>query len=168
MADNEKSILEGIPWVIAVVGWFFTHAFSEARERRKENRAQLDKAFELLQSIEHDGRTFHCASNFEEEKSLALTSKILTLERKFSRIRCLRSDGLTPYIVALRRAVTLCNFDKSTFKPQLPTSEILTEISCAAADLEDAVEAQYSAQYPSTFPYFAFSCTKSPPAEERF
>jgi hypothetical protein len=55
----------------------------------------------------------------------------------------------------ITRSVTLTNFDKSTFQPQQPTSQILQDISYAASELEDSPEFQYAQHYPNKFPYFA-------------
>lgn len=156
MPDTERSFLEGIPWAIAVVGWACTHLFSEARERRKEVRSQLDKAYEQLQKLEQDSRSFHCAEKFDSVKSGDLTTRIFTFERTLQRIKIVRTDSLNPYIIALRRAVTLENFELSSFQPQQQTSPLLLEISAAAEDLEQALEHRYSCRYPNHFPYFTF------------
>lgn len=156
MPGTAFSFVDGIPWAIAVVGWGFTHLFSEARERRKEVRSQLDKAFEQLQKLEQDSRAFHCAAVFDVAKSTDLTSRIFMFERMIQRIKIVEMTSMDPYIIALRRGVTLQNFSKTTFVPQDASSSILLEISGAVQDLEDALEFRYSQRYPNRFPYFVF------------
>ena len=65
----------------AVIGWGITHIFSEARERRKELRVQIDKLHELLYQIEKDAINFHCASKFEVAKNGDLITQLSTMER---------------------------------------------------------------------------------------
>lgn len=155
MAGPERSIfLDGIPWAIAVIGWACTHFLSEARERRKEVRAQLDKIYDVLQKLELDARTFHCASTFDQDKAVELMTRAVNVWRILQRARILDVDRLNPQILAFRRAITLRNFDRSNFQTQLASSDILQEISAAAQDLEDAIEAFYNARYLNRFPFF--------------
>ncbi|WP_038494685.1 hypothetical protein [Janthinobacterium agaricidamnosum] len=155
MAD--KSFWDGIPWAIAVIGWACTHFFSEARERRKEVRSQLDKFYEQLQKLEQDGRAFHCSEKFDGIKSADLITRIYSLERLLTRVKIVSVDNLNPYIIAVRRALTLNNFDVSAFVSQTHSSPIALEISAAIEDLELAIEHQYTVRYPNKFPYFQFN-----------
>lgn len=152
MASN--SLLEAIPWLVAIAGWGFTHVFSEARERRKEVRSQLDKSYEQLQKLEQESRSFHCAGSFDEAKSLELTSKVAVLERVLLRISIVDAEFLNPLIVALRRSITLDNFEKSSFEQQTAASHILAEISHCSQELEGCLEQLYGQRYPNKFPYF--------------
>lgn len=154
MGAEGKGIWDTIPWLIAIVGWGFTHVFSEARERRKEVRSQLDKGIEQLLSLEKAAREFHMSAAYNAVKAHELTAGIATFERKLHRISCLKIDDLISRIVALRRSITLNNFDLTAFKPQTGESEVLGSISEAAASMEDALEAQYGMRYPNRFPYF--------------
>lgn len=157
MSGTENSaLLSAIPWAVAAVGWGFTHVFSEARERRKEVRAQLDKAQERLLSLEKLAREFHAANTYDADKAAEIRLGVQILERKFHRISCLHVDSLVAYIIALRRAITLTNFDSSEFATQSPTSDILADISSTVLNLDDALEMQYIDAYPPSFPYFRF------------
>lgn len=147
------TLADGIPWAIAVFGWAATHIFSKARERRKEFRSQIDKLHEHIISIEKDSRSFHCGATFDEIKAGDLVAKIGLLERLIMRIPILNIDNLHPHIIGVRRAVTLVNFDKSTFASQAAYGEIVQEVSAASQDLEDEIERQYRARYTHKFPY---------------
>lgn len=75
-------MLGAIPWIIAVLGWVFTHMLAEARERRKEVRGRLDKAIDQLLAIEASGRSFHLGTAFDPVKAMELRLGIDILERK--------------------------------------------------------------------------------------
>lgn len=154
-----KHWADSIPWIIAVIGYFITHVFSEARERRKDIRSQLDKISTRLQQLEVDARAFHTAKEFESTKNLQLITGISQIERHLSRLAFLLIDNLNGPIIHMRRAITLENFDRSNFKTQEVDSEIFHEISAAIGDLEDAVEREYRLAFPNTFPYFRLKNT---------
>lgn len=154
MPAGNKDIWDAAPWLVAIVGWGFTHVFSEARERRKEVRSQLDKGIEQLLTLEKAAQEFHMATEYAPLKAHELTAGLDTFERKLYRISCVNVDALAGNLVALRRAITLNNFDASTFLPQTIASEVIGTIADAAANMEDALEAQYGLRYPNRFPYF--------------
>ncbi len=149
-----NSFTEAVPWIVAALGWGATHLFSEARERRKEVRAQIDKALERLTAIEQSARAFHLSDEFDQQKALAILSDIGRLERFVGRITKFQIDNFTPVIIQHRRAITYKNLDKSSFNSQKFESELLADINSATQDFEDELEAQYRLSYPTTFPYF--------------
>ncbi len=73
------------------------------------------------------------------------------------RIPILEAAKWTADLVALRQAVTLKNFDASSFATQTDTSDIVADIADAAFALEDSLERQYLARYPAKFPFFAIN-----------
>ena len=148
---------EAVPWIVAAAGWGATHLLSEARERRKEIRVQLDKTIERLAKIEESARSYHCGSSFDLQKSLSLISEISRLERSLARVTRFNLDDFTPVIIMHRRAITLKNFDSSSFSSCDQDSEMLMEISAATHDFEEEIERQYRGSYPSKFPYFRIS-----------
>lgn len=137
-----------------MVGWAATHIFSEARERRKEYRGQLEKIHELTSKIEQAAKTFHRASAHDASKASDLITQLAWLERCIMRIPILQAEKWTKELVAFRQAVTLRNFDASDFAQQTDTSEMVADIADAAFALEDALERQYLARYPARFPFF--------------
>lgn len=147
---------EAIPWIIAILGWIAAHLLSEARERRKEIRSQIEKIHEKIAKLEKDGRSFHLNAEYSSSLALDITGQISGLERALLRTSGLSMDSLLATIIGLRRSITLQNFDKSSFKTQIEASEIMSNINHAALDLEDEIEHQYRIRYPSTFPYFKF------------
>jgi len=153
----EMDWASSIPWIVAAAGWAFTHFLSEARERRKEVRSQIDKLYEQLYKIEQDARAFHCGATYDSTKSGEVSSKIQILERSMARVPIFVMDRFTSYIIRLRRAVTMKNFDRSDFEQQPQESDILQDIFFASQEIEDEMERQYRDNYRATFPYFKFS-----------
>lgn len=149
--------LASIPWIIAAIGWAFTHFLSEARERRKEVRSQIDKLYEQLYKIEQDARVFHCSPAFDAAKAGDVLSKIQIFERSMNRVPVFIIDNFTGPIIRLRRAITLKNFDLSDFVQQSQPSDILQDVFSASQDIEDEMEAQYRSNYHPNFPYFRFN-----------
>jgi len=154
VAELLSSLGSSIPWIVAIVGWGFTHLFSEARERRKEARTQLDKLYDQLYAIEKLAQDFHCAKEYSEGKAGEILAKLQVLERTISRIPILKADDLVRALVHLRRSITLSNFDRSTFAQQPHECDIVQDVFSASQDMEDAVEGQYQARFPSKPPYF--------------
>lgn len=152
MADKDWTA--GIPWVIAVVGWFVTHLFSEGRERRKENRGQIDTLYETLGELSRDAYGFHTAEDRDDGVAHDLLVKVRNLERQLSRVGCFYMDDFTPHIIQLRRAITYRNFDRSDFKTQPEESPILADISTAVEGVEDEMERQFRRAYSSPLSYF--------------
>ncbi len=148
---------DAIPWIIAAVGWGATHLLSEARERRKEVRSQLDKAIERLAKIEEASRSFHTAQQFDDGKAAVILYEIGRLERSLGRISQIDAEALIPAIVIHRRAITYQNFDKSSFQTQQVGNELLSDINSSTQDFEEEIEAQYRRSYPSKFPYFRWN-----------
>ncbi|MET3229987.1 UNVERIFIED_ORG: hypothetical protein ABIC54_002172 [Burkholderia sp. 1263] len=150
MADGAALTLFGV-----VVGWAATHIFSEARERRKEYRGQLEKVHELASKIEQAGCSFHRSPSHDAIKASDLVSQLAWLERSIVRIPIFEEARWTPALITLRQAVTLNNFDASTFKQQADHSEIIADITDATFGLEDELETQYLGRYPAKFPFFS-------------
>jgi hypothetical protein len=145
---------DAIPWIVAAVGWGATHLLSEARERRKEVRAQVDKVLDRLAKIEEAARDFHSADSFDQKKSLFILSEIHRLERILTRIPGMNIDNLVSVIILHRRAITYQNFDMSSFQRLDLGGELIGDINAATQDFEDEIEAQYRLNYPANFPYF--------------
>ena len=146
--------VDSIPWIIAISGWFAAHAFSEARERRKDVKSQIEKIIEKLSATEKLGITFHTNERREPSQARDLASDIQKLERSLNRVQILDPQSLKYPIIAFRKSITLNNFDAGDFVKQADTSNLIQEISNSAFDLEDEIDSQYQEHYPSSFPYF--------------
>ena len=145
---------DAVPWIIAAVGWGATHLLSEARERRKEVRAQIDKLSDRLAKLQDDAIKFHTQAAYDDRGSAAILSEIDRMERLVARNSRFDSDCFIAVIIQHRRAITYKNFDKSAFVQQPFDSDLLAEVNVTTQAFEDELEAQYRISYPSRFPYF--------------
>lgn len=146
--------IDSIPWLIAICGWFAAHAFSEARERRKDIKVQIEKLYDRLSIIEKSALSFHTQAEFDSASARVLTTQLDRIERAISRVQILSVVPLQPSIIAHRRSITLRNFDVSEFVQQEPNSELVQEITNTTLEIEDEIDRQYQHHYPSSFPYF--------------
>lgn len=105
--------VDAIPWIIAVCGWFAAHVFSEARERRKDLKAQLEKLCDRLASLEASAFSFHTKAEFDPVQARALIAQLDRTERAIGLVQILSADALQPHIIAHRRSITLLNFGSS-------------------------------------------------------
>lgn len=153
--------VHAIPWLIAVFGWFAGHAFSEARERRKEIKSMIEKIQERLAANEKLAIEFHTSIDFGEANARVITTNIDRIERTISRIQVLNDKNLEPFIISYRQAITLKNFDLSEFRQQVFASELVQEITNSAFELEDEIDRQYQERYPANFPYFKWPGIKN-------
>ena len=101
-----------------------------------------------------DAVRFHTGPTFDAALNFSLIARLAKLERGLVRLPLANKDALNAYIIRHRRAITLANFDASTFKTMLPTDQLLSDINSSTADLDDEIEEQYMFRYPSKFPYF--------------
>lgn len=153
--------------LLVMIGWAATHLLSEARERRKEVRARLDRVFQTLHELRVAAEHFHCAETFDRLQAQRLRTDIHSFQRMMTRIAILNVDDLAPFILGVRRGITLKNFEPSNFVHQGPDSEILRDIVDAIAELEDELESQYTLAYPNQFPYFRISSSVFLSSERR-
>ncbi|KVL84969.1 hypothetical protein [Burkholderia stagnalis] len=153
VTSGGTSIVAWIAAILAIIGWWATHFFSEARERRKEVRSSLDKTIASISNLRMDAIAFHEGDCFHEDKPQELQTAIYSLQRTLDRIPILDRRELSGILKNLRQSITLRNFDRSVFDQQAHGSEIVEGISDACAELEDELDRQYAAHYPHQFPY---------------
>lgn len=151
--SSGSSIVAWLAAILAIIGWWATHFFSEARERRKEVRSSLDKVFASISTLRMDAIAFHGTASFHEDQAQALQTAIYALKRSLDRISILDHKELSTFLKNLRQSITLHNFDRSTFTPQPHGSDVIEGISDACAELEDELDRQYAVHYPHQFPY---------------
>lgn len=142
----KDSLLTGL---LVIAGWAVVHFLSEARERRKETRAQLDKLIERLFLLEKTAHDFFCSEKFDHSKAVFIQSEIERIEARALRMFTGKyTDALIPQIKFHRRSLTLNYFEDSSFKQQPSNSIFLQEITETTRDYEEALEYIYSLKYP--------------------
>lgn len=158
MAAHPESRFEVIStFVLALVifGWFATHYFTEIRERRKELRSALDKTCARLWDIETEAREFHMRDTFDESESRKLVRSMQQLHKQMTRLSRMECESSMVAFLAWRQAISLDNFELSTFSRQSAECELLVNIGACTMELEDCIERRYLELYPPRFPYFA-------------
>lgn len=151
---TKSEFLASLPWIVAAIGIVVAHLLSEARERRKEVRAQTDKLIERLAALEIRGTNFHTGASFDAVEARGIEVEISSIERRAGRLVGAAVAGLADEIIVHRQSLTLRNFEKSKFISQDASSAICQEIAATTAAYEEALEAAYHSQYPPRFPYY--------------
>lgn len=132
--------LDWMSWLLVLVGWYVVHLTTLQRERRKENRDFSSQVVDDLYTLSRNGRKFHLSKQYDEEiafdivQSLGRTFRTVNLEP----ISELKIDARK--LMAVRMAVTLNNFDKSSFVRQDASSELVREIALSIEDLASEIE----------------------------
>jgi transcription initiation factor TFIIIB Brf1 subunit/transcription initiation factor TFIIB len=141
------SWLSALPPILVVLGWIVVNYQNNQRETRKETRASLQDFYKALSELESIAISFHTHDQWNDEKAQAIRT---TTERTLRRARMIaKSLGitLTDECKAMRQAITLDNFEKSTYQPQQRDSEIILRIEdghdCLFIELENAFTAKF-------------------------
>jgi hypothetical protein len=151
---TKADIAGALPWFVAAIAVFVTHLLSEARERRKELRLQLDKAIERLLALEERGKKFHSSSVFDEVEARSIEVEISRFERLIQRLLGHFPPNLAEAVISHKRAFTLFNFTKDGYEQRAPSSPLIAELTNSTVEYEDQIEAIYAEMYPRNFPYF--------------
>lgn len=121
-----------VTWLLVVAGWGVVQDQAKFQERIRANVVRLDSLRALLDEIEELALELH-SSTYDELKNrrakrllkkIAIDCKLLAESSAVDSI-------WTKYMVSLRQAVTLQNFDRSTFRPQAPDSSVFATIETA-------------------------------------
>jgi hypothetical protein len=135
-------------WILIVAGWYVVDRQLHKRERRREIRAQIDKCESLLQNLEEIAKSYHC----EPIHSPQLASEILTLIqrilRKISYLKLLTTHEYNQNAKAIRRAITLNNFDSTTHAAAALDSQLMNDIGIAIDNAHLALETAFHEKYP--------------------
>lgn len=141
-------IAQLVTWLVIIVGWYFVDRRQNARETRKEIKAEIDILVETIESAIDSATAYHTATKHDPALSssvkllLAKVSKTLNLLRE--REVCLKNS----FMVELRQACTLNNFDTVRFTQKSHTDPIIKEIVEAGQDLIYALRRTFISKYP--------------------
>ena len=135
-------------WIIIIIGWVVVHWLTLKRETRKEVREGIDAFLKLLQNIEAKAISFHRADEYKGDIARALRFDIQRAIAGLDRQLFSKFTIPSSLRVGLRKAVTLTNFERGSFAPVLPDSQILNEICHAVDDIEQQIEKEYERIYP--------------------
>ena len=136
------SIANTLTWFLVVFGWIITHWLTSRREQRKEIRSKLDEIRKKLIELEKAAIDFHTSDSFFIEKSRAITLSISRISNEIERESKIKID--TSYFRGeLRRAITLKNFDRSSFEKKDYDSPLLSKIADSHDQLVGRLEMNY-------------------------
>lgn len=138
-----------VTWMLVIAGWWLVNRQNNIREKRKEIRTLIDKLQVYLDDVETLAIKYHTNQEssdlaFELKRSLnqKLRSKLDILK-----LRTLDVNKCYPLLKQFRQAVTLNNFDTSSFKPQSMSDTIVTNIWLAKDKLSQELEKSFATKY---------------------
>ncbi|MFK7603325.1 hypothetical protein ACI3L1_14060 [Deinococcus sp. SM5_A1] len=134
--------------VLALTALYLNNYYANQRERRKEFRGRLDKINSYIEDMREIAFSF-----FTQDYSLKDSEKILysfeTLYRMIQSTHHFSNDeSISGSFTNYKRAVTLNNFDKSSFSIQREDADILKEIYYSSESLIERLEEIYSRKFP--------------------
>ena len=130
---------ETIPWFLVVIGWIIVDVQQRIRDRkaRAENIVGLVK--EDLRKLEKLSIAYHLCDSPTPDQSIEIKSLLRCVFFEINNKSLLLSHD-QGRLVALRRAVTLKNFDTSDPQPQSTSSDLIQDIGASVENLEEALE----------------------------
>lgn len=138
-----------VTWMLVIAGWWLVNRQNNIREKRKEIRTLIDKLQVYLDEVETLAIKYHTNQEssdlaFELKRSLnqKLRSKLDILK-----LRTLDVNKCYPLLKKFRQAVTLNNFDTSSFKPQSMSDTLITNIWLAKDKLSQELEKSFATKY---------------------
>lgn len=137
-------------WVIAFAGWFVVSRGNDKREKRKEIRAALTAARELVGQIEALATEYYTAeagpdavaTGFKVKRSLKrLAADLSSIKRAHPKL------ALEAELVWFRQIVTGGDFDSASRPLRLTGDILFVEISDKASALISAIEDRFRVAY---------------------
>lgn len=130
--------------------WLLVNQQNNIREKRKEIRSILDKIQSLLDEIEIQAVNYHTG---RESSDLAFQLKRSLNQKLRDRLDILKLRNLDvkkcyPLLKKFRQAITLENFDTSSFIPQNLNDGLIKNIGDAKDRLSQELEKSFASRYP--------------------
>ncbi|MCX7091894.1 MAG: hypothetical protein NTY50_00365 [Methylobacter sp.] len=138
-----------VTWLLVISGWLLVNHQNNVREKRKEIRTILDKTQSFLDEVEIEAIKYHTS---QESSDLAFQLKRSLNQKLRNRLdilalRNLNIEKCYPHLKKLRQAVTLENFDTSSFKPQNLEDDVIKNIWLAKDKLSQELEKSFATRY---------------------
>lgn len=153
---TDKNMLIVIGWALIIAGWLANHWLSEIRDRRKEVRSALDSFHSKVESLRDEAIKFHVGKEYNENIANSLLMTISKLEVIALRLRLLNEENVARLFKGTRQAITLNNFESSSFICLPMHSSIIIDIEISVEDISSTMESAYSYEYPINFPFYNF------------
>lgn len=126
-----------VTWVLVVLGWMVVSDQNEQRELSKNGYARIVSVRDDLKLLEKRAVSFH-TSSFNSNDMNALARAISKLTKELSLLQKHEFVGLSTSMeaVALRRAMTLTNFEEPSHSKQSAGSPVVQGIEEACDSLD--------------------------------
>lgn len=136
-----------ITFVTIVIGWVVVHLLSSNREMKKDKRSLIESVRSTILDLEKKGVSYHTSSITDIEQ--VEEDIISCLDMVSSRVSHIEESFSSEEIMALRKSITLTNFQtsKKTRTEYKPNSEFVLEIRAATKDLCDKLDAKFYSLY---------------------
>jgi hypothetical protein len=132
-----------ITWLTVILGWVIVNWQNNRREERKEIRTALTQISSDIDALTNLAIEYHTSSRRAYKLEVSIIIKERQLSEKLSFLR-LRNSAYSNQYTSFADAITLENFETTSFKKQSQYSQIIESIRDAASDLISALELEYS------------------------
>ncbi|AFZ66778.1 hypothetical protein Deipe_1225 [Deinococcus peraridilitoris DSM 19664] len=144
-----KDLVTPIGVGVAVYALIYNNRQAGFRDRRKELRSVIDGIVKSIQEIESNGLKFHTAASYDAAVADGILRSFTRMSASVQRLELYKAyTPVLDAINAFKQALTLNNFDPSSFATQLHSSDIPKEIFATAQDLIELIEQRYTDIYP--------------------
>lgn len=136
-------------WALVIAGWLVINRQHNRREARKEIRAQLDALRDALIELEQASETYHSAQSRSEADARRIKVLLQRVVYVVDRLNLLNRQERDIRVIALRRAITIQNFDTKDHIAQELSGELIAGINATVDDLVNALELAFRARNPA-------------------
>lgn len=136
-----------VTWLIVFFGWVIVDRQHHNREERKEVRAALDTLEKMLDDLELKSIEFHQAALFDKKEAGRIQSSIQRVQSRIRRLPFGQDQDVNTGIIEIRRAITLRNFEVSSFTSQPEDGEISVTVSASRDFLMNVLDEQFKARF---------------------
>ncbi|SJM92555.1 hypothetical protein [Crenothrix polyspora] len=132
-----------ITYALVIAGWFFVDWRNNKRELRKEKRSLIDRTHVDINSIESKAVEYHQGAHNNEQLSKEIKILLDRLIKVITREKLISNNNFRKYS-DFKRAITLNNFDSSSYICQPDNSELLDKIYSTKDNLVHEIEMKFS------------------------
>jgi hypothetical protein len=136
-----------VTWFLVVVGWVVVHYLTVIRERQKDFAERVKTITATIYELEAEAIAFHESEIYDPSKGRRIVVSIDRIAKALSKPPLSKLLVSTAHTIALRRSITLRNFDKSGFTRQGEDSSIIAGIARACQRLIDAIDEGHTKRY---------------------
>ena len=140
---------QAVNWSLIIIGWLIINWQHNARETRKELRAELDKIYGLLGDIEEKSIRFHTGKTHDPVLMSDIINIISRLPRYIKTID-FWSHNIGFGVMCVRKSATYNNAEPSNFSTQPPKGKIVHEIRDSVDKIRTDLRQMFYDRYQSS------------------